>query len=262
MVLNSLFFAVVASFVMPLLLAFAFAKGNTDKVPGKKLIPIFLFGCLMYVVAEVLLRELLLLKVILPKFSETNWYYYVFEDGLKNSVLYYSAFMGVTMAVLQELFRFGVFFAAYKLFKQDSVTKTSAIVCGFGSGWAEAVAVLGVMAFSYLAQTTSENNVLDEVGANRALLAGIERIVYLFYHVGYSMLLVYGFKNRKKIVMLLVALVLHTVLTTLDCYLGKIGLEYTTLIFINTVFAAAVCGLAVLLWKYTGETTANVEKKS
>lgn len=260
MVLNSLFFAVVASFIMPVLLAFAFAKGNADKVPGKRLVLVFLLGSLVYVVSELLLRELLLLGVIIPKFSETNWYYCVFENGVKNSVLYYSAFTGVTMAVLQELFRFGVFFIVVKILKEKSGTLASATVYGFGSGWAEAVAVLGVMAFSYLAQTTSENNVLDDIGANRAVLAGIERIVYLFYHVGYSMLIVFGFKNRKKIIMLLVALVLHAGLTTIDVYLGKIGLEYTTLIFINAVMAAAVCGLAVLLWKYTVKTDANVEK--
>ena len=260
MVINALLFATVASFIIPVLLAFAFAKGNAEKVSGKKLILVFMLGSLMYVVSEILLRELLLLGVIIPKFSDTDWYYCVFENGVENSVLYYSAFTGVSIAVIQELFRFGVFFIAVKLLKDKSNTMVSASVYGFGSGWGEAVAVLGVMAFSYLTQTTSESSVLDDIGATRALLAGIERIVYLFYHVGYSMLIVYGFKHRKKIIMLLVAVVLHAGLTTIDVYLGKIGLEYTTLIFINAAMAAAVCGLAILLWKYTVKTDTNVDK--
>ena len=60
--------------------------------------------------------------------------------------------------------------------------------------------------------------------------------------------------------MLLTTLVLHAGLTTMDVYLGKLGLEYTTLIFINAVLAAAVCGLAILLWKYAGKTDTNVDK--
>lgn len=260
MVLNSLLFAIVASFVMPILLAFAFAKGNTDKIPGKKLVMVFILGSIMYAVSEVFLREFILLKVIMPKFSEENWYYYVFKNGAKNSMLYFSAFSGVTIAVFQELFRFAVFFVAVKLLKEKSNTMVAASVYGFGSGWTEAVAILGVTAFSYLAKLNGEDSGLDDVWASRALLGGIERIVYLFYHVGYSMLVVYGFKHRRKIIMLLTTLVLHAGLTTMDVYLGKLGLEYTTLIFINAVLAAAVCGLAILLWKYTGKTDTNVDK--
>lgn len=260
MVLNSLLFAVVASFVMPIILAFAFAKGNADKIPGKKLVFVFILGSIMYAFSEVFLREFILLDVIMPKFSEENWYYYIFKNSAKNSMLYFSAFSGVTIAVFQELFRFAVFFIVVKLFKEKSNAMVTASVYGFGSGWMEAVAILGVTAFSYLAQLNGEDSGLDDVWAARALLGGIERIVYLFYHVGYSMLIVYGFKYRKKIIMLLTTLVLHAGLTTMDVYLGKFGLEYTTLIFINAVLAAAVCGLAVLLWKYTGKTDANVDK--
>jgi len=258
MILNSLLFAVVASFVMPVILAFAFAKGNAENIPGKRLVLVFVLGNLMYAVSELFLREFLLLDIILPKFSETNWYYYVFENGLKNSMLYYSTFSGVTIAVFQELFRFAMFFIVVKLLKDKGNTMVSASVYGFGSGWMEAVSVLGVMAFSYLVKNVTESNALDEIWATRALLGGIERIVYLFYHVGYSMLIVYGFKHKKRLVMLLTSLGLHALLTTIDVYLGKLGLEYTTLIFINAVFAAAVCGLAILLWKYTDKTKANV----
>lgn len=257
MVLNSLFFAVVACFVMPLLLAFAFAKGNADKIPGKKLILVFILGSIMYAVSEVFLREYILLKLIIPEFAESDWYYYVFENGANNSVLYYSAFSGVTIALLQEIFRFAVFFAAVKLLGDKKNTMVSAALYGFGSGWAEAVWVLGAAAFSYLTQITGNDSELNDIWATRALLGGIERIVYLFYHVGYSMLIVYGFKHRKKIIMLFATLILHAGLTTIDVYLGKIGLAYTTLIFINAVMAAAVCGLAVLLWKYTGRTAAG-----
>ncbi|MBE5948692.1 MAG: YhfC family intramembrane metalloprotease [Lachnospiraceae bacterium] len=259
MVLNSLLFAVAASFIMPVLLAFAFAKGNTENIPGKKFVIVFALGSLMYALSELLLREFLLLKVIVPRFSDSLWYYYIFENGVTNSTLYFSAFSGVTIAVLQELFRFAVFFIVFKLLKDKSKSMTTASVYGFGSGWMESVSILGVMAFSYLIGNDGERG-LDDIWATRALLAGIERIVYLFYHVGYSMLIVYGFKHRKKIIMFLVALVLHAGLTTIDVYLGKIGLEYTTLIFINAAMAAAVCGLAILLWKYTVKTDANIDK--
>ena len=262
MVLNSLFFAIAASFIMPILIAFAFAKGNAEKIPGKKLVIIFILGSVVYAVSEIFLREFIFLKVIIPKFSEENWYYCVFENGVKNSTLYLSAFTGVTIAVFQELLRFAVFFVVIKLLKDKSNNMVTASVYGFGCGWMEAVSILGITAFSYLLQINGEGSGLDDIWATRALLGGIERIVYLFYHVGYSMLIVYGFKFRKKIIMLLTTLALHAGLTTIDMYLGKLGLEYTTLIFINAMMAATVCGLAILLWKYTGKADANVDKKS
>lgn len=249
MVLNSLLFAVVACFVMPLVLAFAFAKGNADKLPGKKLILVFVLGSIVYITAEIFLREYILIDLIIPKFSESDWYYYVFENGAENSVLYYSAFSGITIALFQETFRFAVFFAAAKLLADKKNTMLSAAVYGFGSGWVEAVWILGITAFAYIIQIAGDSDALSDIWATRALLGGVERIVYLFYHVGYSMLIVYGFRHRKKIIMLFATIVLHAGLTTLDVYLGKLGLEYTTLIFINAAMAAAVCGLAVLLWK-------------
>ena len=259
MVTNSLLFAIVASFIVPALLAFAFAKNNALQIPGKKLVLVFILGSVSYAVSEIFFREFILVDLIIPKFSDSLWYYCVFENGVKNSTLYFSAFSGVTIAVFQELFRFGVFFIVLKLLKDKSKSIVPASVYGFGCGWMEAVSILGIMAFSYLIGDAGKSG-LDDIWATRALLAGIERIVYLFYHVGYSMLIVYGFKHRKKIIMLLVALVLHAGLTTIDVYLGKIGLEYTTLIFINAAMAAAVCGLAILLWKYTVKSDANVDK--
>lgn len=248
MVVNALLFAIVVSFILPIILALAFAKINSDKVSGGRLTLVFVLGGLVYIIAELLFEKLLIERGILPLLSETDLYYIIFERTTHSSIMYFSAYMGVVTGFLQEIVRFLVFYIAYKCFKKVDSVKLP-LVFGMGSGFLDALICLGIMAITYLSRFLADSSIINDVGATRTLLISIERIIHLFYQTGYALLIVYGIKSNKKFLMTALTICVHMALTTVDICLGKFGLEYTTLNFINATMAAILVFAGFMLWR-------------
>jgi len=247
MVLNAMFFCCVVCFILPVMLAAAVAanaaaKNKTIGYAKNKSygFVIFLLGAAVYLVFEVCLRRLLVDKV----FINTEWYYSITLNDF-----WYSLFHGVTMGFVEEAGRVLIFLIFYKKFTYKHTNKVSAVQYGLGCAWVEAIVVIGGKVFLYLLQTTKDNSIINEIGASRTALSGVERCIGFFYQIGYALLIVNGVRVNRKVIFTVCTFVLHACLATLDLYLGMIGMSYNSLLLINGVLAAAVCALALVLWK-------------
>ncbi len=247
MVLNAMFFCCVVCFVLPVVLAAAVTANATAKNKAMGYTKeksrgwlVFLLGATVYFIFEVCFRRLLVDKV----FVNTEWYY-----SLAQNDLYYSLFHGVTIGFVEELGRILIFMFFYKKFTYKHTNKVSAVHYGLGCAWVEAIVVIGYKVLLYLIRTTEDNTILDEIGATRTAFAGIERCIGFFYQIGYALLIVNGIRVNRKVLFTAGTFILHACLTTLDRYFGMLGMRYVSLLVINGVLAAAVCVLALILWK-------------
>ena len=246
MVLNAMFFNFVVCFILPIVLAVVIGvgkpKGSTISYTKEKSRGwhVFLLGAAVYSVCEVCIRRLLVDKV----FVDAEWYYQITQNDL-----HYSLFHGVTMSFVEELGRLLIFMFFYKKFTYKHTNKVSAVQYGLGCAWVEAIAVIGYKVLMYFVMTTDDVTILDEIGASRTALAAIERCIFMFYQVGYALLIVNGIRVNRKFIFTASVFVLHAVLASLDIYLGLLGMSYTALLIINGTLAAVVCIFALVLWK-------------
>lgn len=247
MVLNAMFFNVIVCFVLPIVLAAAIAwngkaKGGAISYTKEKSRGwlIFLLGAAVYFIFEVCFRRLLVEKV----FADAEWYYTIAQNDM-----YYSLFHGFTMGFVEELGRVLIFMIFYKKFTYKHTNKVSAAQYGLGSAWVEAIVVIGYKVLLYLMMTTEDVTILEEIGASRTALSGIERCIFMFYQVGYALLIVNGIRVNRKIIFTAAAFVLHACFAFLDIYLGLKGMSYVSLLIINGALAVAACALALALWK-------------
>ena len=245
MILNAMFFCCIVCFVLPVMLAFIAAGATTEKDMGyakrkNRGWLVFLLGAAVCLIFEVLLRRTLTDKV----FINTEWYY-----SLTQNDFYYSLFYGATIGFVEELGRVIIFLIFYKKFTYKHTNKAGAVQYGLGLAWVEAIVVIGAKVLMYLVKTTKDSSILDEIGASRTALAGIERFIGFFYQIGYALLIVNGVRVNRKLVFTIGTFILHACLATLDIYLGMLGMSYTSLLVINGVLAAAVCVSALILWK-------------
>ncbi len=247
MVINAMFFCCVVCFFLPVVLA-AIVANNTASVSKAMGYTkeknrgwlVFLLGAAVYLFFEICFRRLLVDKV----FINTEWYYYLTQNDFS-----FSLFHGVTIGFVEELGRILIFMIFYKKFMYRHANKVSAIQYGLGCGWVEAITVIGAKVLMYLVRTTKDVTILDEIGATRTALSGIERCICLFYQVGYALLIVNGVRVNRKLLFTVGTFILHACLMTMDIYLGRIGMSYLSLLVINGAFAAVVCVLALVLWK-------------
>ena len=186
------------SLVFPILLAIWFCRKYRARAVT------VLLGALTFLVTQLILR-IPLLQVLQPYYPGT-------DPNLKGwSLALYGFFLAFTAALFEE----GGRVIVTKLFLKSKKTWNNAIALGIGHGGFEAVSLVGLTYISNILLIAMINlGVLnpaaDPTGAlSQAvelfigtpsimfLLAGIERVLAIILHIGFSLLVVYGLASRK-----------------------------------------------------------------
>lgn len=180
------------SLVFPVLLAIWFCRKY--KAPASMV----LFGALTFLVSQLILR-IPLLQILGPHFSGWN-------------LALYGFFLSFTAALFEE----GGRVIVCKLFLKEKKTWNNAIALGIGHGGFEAISLVGITYISNLILMAIINlggleSIPDPTGAlSQAvqlftdtpsiifLMAGVERVLAVILHIGFSLLVVYGLASRKN----------------------------------------------------------------
>jgi len=222
------------SLIFPLLLAIWFCKKY--KVPFTTV----LLGALTFLVFQLILR-IPILSILQPYYPGTN-------PELKGwNLVLYSFFLAFTAALFEE----GGRVLVYKLFLKKKNDWSNAAAFGIGHGGFESISLVG---FTYISNlilmaminTGILNPANDPTGAvSKAvdllintspvmfLMAGIERVLAVIMHIGFSLLVVYGLSARKYLYVLY-AFLAHFVLNfPLGFMQGMTGGTYVAMAYIT-----------------------------
>ncbi len=257
MVINAMLFNLVVCFVLPVVLALVVSgKIKADSISyarGKQRgWLVFLLGAAVYLIFEICFRQGVISLLCLST-AGAQWYTAISMDDT-----HYSLFFGLTAGFAEEFGRVLIFMILYNKFTYRHINKVSAVQYGLGCAWLEAIAVVGYKIVVYFAAALEDVTILSEIGASRTAMAGIERSIFMFYQIGYALLIVNGIRVKRKTVFTIIAFVLHAGFAFTDTYLGLKGMSYTSLNIINSALAAFVCILALILWKIVPVKEKNV----
>ena len=184
----------------------------------------FLIGALAFTVSQPLIR-IPILQLVLPGFG---WY-----AVLQLLPWEYGLFLGFTAGLFEESARW----AAMSFLLKRQRDMEHGLAFGLGHGGVEAMLLIGPNMIAGLMMVLAGQGALFPADAGSVLTAGAERIFAMMFHVGASLLLMYGVK----------AVALHTVLDAAVVILpsvfgvGVLGIE---------VYAAALGGMTLLFGIY------------
>lgn len=195
----TIFFSVITlilSILFPILLAVWFSRKY--EVPATTV----LLGALTFLVFQLVLR--------IPLLQIFKSYYPGEEPDLTGwNLALYSFYLSATAALFEEGGRILVF----KLFMKKRKDWKNAVALGIGHGGFEAIALTGLtyvsnliltfMINSGLMQTSGDPMInqaiqqLTETSSWLFLMAGVERVLAVILHIGYSVLIVYGLTSKE-----------------------------------------------------------------
>lgn len=181
-------------------------------------ISFLLVGILAFVISQGIRTALLLL------FSSAEWYRY-----LSGNLLFAIFIGGVTAGLFEESARYG----GFHIQKKKQPQWADAVAFGIGHGGIEAILLVGLSQVSNLVlgyminsgmfdtqiapalgdQADIIRNQLVETSPELFFISGMERISAISLHVFLSVLVCLSVKNKKPLLLLL-AVVLHTVFNT------------------------------------------------
>ncbi len=192
MLFVGLLFGVVICFGVPI--GGVVMLGRRKKGMGKAFLP----GALAFVISQLLIR-IPLLKFVLPQYA---WY-----GVLQLNPWTYGLFLGLTAGLFEETARW----IAICFFLKGKQEREHGLAFGLGHGGIEAIVLVGVPLLGAALQLFTDKAALPFVGAGSLFIIGIERLFAITFHVGASLLVMYGVRRRKPF-FLLAAIFLHTLL--------------------------------------------------
>jgi len=166
---------------------------------GQHLLKPFLVGMSAFFISQILIR-LPILQFILPHFL---WF-----ERFQYAKIPYFLFLGFTAGIFEETARL-IFF---KLFLKDHYQLYDGLAFGLGHGGIEAMLLVGLNAIAYLILNPLGKAGLETTDSLSILAGGIERIFAITYHVGATLLILYGIRQGKSILFTLFAILLHGIL--------------------------------------------------
>ncbi|MCI9142927.1 MAG: YhfC family intramembrane metalloprotease [Lachnospiraceae bacterium] len=196
----------------------------------------FCWGVLAFVVSQLLIR-IPILQLVLPQFT---WF-----SMLPLYSWGYGLFLGVTAGLAEESARW----AAVKCFLKEKRSFEHGLAFGLGHGGIEAMLLVGPNMIAGVVMTLGGQGTSFPADWGSILTAGAERIFAVAFHVGASLLIMYGVREGKALWYWILAVALHTVLDAAVVILprvfgvGILGIE----------FYAALCGSLTLMlgvWVY------------
>lgn len=194
----------------------------------------FFLGVLAFVISQLLIR-IPLLGLVLPQYA---WY-----GVLQLNPWVYGLFLGLTAGLFEETARW----AAIRFFLKEKQECEHGLAFGLGHGGIEAVMLVGIPLLRMALQLLAGKAALLFVNAGSLFVSGMERLFAMTFHVGASLLVMYGVR-RRKLIFLLAAILLHTLLDAAIVILpavwgtGIAEIEvYTALMAVATLFAGTRC---------------------
>ena len=234
MTLSLVFMAVSAVICLfaPTALAIIFVKWHGAKWRA------FLIGAAVFTVFQLLTRLPLL------SWMQTTAWFTLFK--ITQPILY-GLLLAFTAGLFEEVGRFA---GIQLLRKPEMLTWDNAFVFGLGHGGMEAFALVGVnyaVMFVQVLTGQASSEVLSTVVATPAsyfLVAGVERMLAVAMHIGFTMLVFYAVK-KKKLIWLVIAIAAHT---AVDMVAVMISLGYIPVgIWATEGILAVLAALLVLV---------------
>lgn len=206
-VIASLIFSVAICFLIPII-SFIYFTIKYKKIPKS-----FLIGMLVFFISQILIR-IPILTYVLP-----NMMWFI---KLSANPYSYGIFLGLTAGIFEEVGRY----IAFKYMLKKNNEWIDGISYGFGHGGIEALLITGFSCLNlFIGCIMINNGSLINQPNNAALntlynqcmgltssagfIAGFERISAMAIHIGLSMIVLYGVRNRK-IIYLFISILIHT----------------------------------------------------
>lgn len=194
----------------------------------------FLAGALAFFISQICIRI-----PVLGLLQQTAWY-----NLLQYQPVAYALFLGVTAGIMEE----GARWIFMKLFlrREEKQEIVHGVAFGLGHGGIEAVLLVGINLLYVLFIEISGGGDLGVTSA-AVLLGGVERIFAIAFHVGASLIVLYGIRRHKAGRYLLLAVLLHTLMDAATVILqrvfsvGAMGIEIFVAIFAGITLAIGIC---------------------
>lgn len=184
-------------------------------VTKKKAVKSFFVGVAIFLIFQVFTR-IPILQYVLPKM---DWY----NIMSTNHPIIYGLFLGITAGLFEEIGRF----LGFKIGLKKNRRWIDGFAFGMGHGGIEAMVIVGSAYINYLSILISLNNGsfdATKVGMSEesvrtlfatitnmtVLVGGLERIFTLIIHIGLTLVVLYGIRE-KKLIYLGLAILIHTI---------------------------------------------------
>lgn len=200
----------------------------------------FAIGAAAFVISQLLIRTPIL-QFVLPNFT---WYLV-----LPMNPWGYGLFLGLTAGLAEETARW----IAMAVFLKGQHSLEQGLAFGLGHGGIEAMLLIGPNMIAGLGMVLTGQGTQFPADAGSVLVAGAERIFAFAFHVGASLLVMYGVGKRRAFRYWALALALHTVMDAAVVILpGVFGVGGLWI----ELYAAALGGLTlclgILAWRREG----------
>lgn len=186
---------------------------------------VFLTGMAAFFISQFTVR-IPILREVLPHYS---WYLVMQTFPWANGF-----FLGATAALVEE----GARWIAMKFILRDKRRLADGLAFGLGHGGIEAILLIGVNYILYLYTILSGAGALLPFEPGMVWMAVAERLFAMCFHIGASLLVLYGLKTRRTAIYWGLAFLLHMVLDAgvvilpsvfgvgglaLEVYIGAVG---------------------------------------
>lgn len=219
---------------------------------GQKLWLTFGVGALTFFLSQICLR-IPILQSLLPNMT---WY-----RVLQTNIWEYALFLGITAGMVEE---FGRLFFMILLEKQKKLSKTmtSGVAFGLGHGGIEAILLVGIRNLGLMFVYGTGNPIPIQEGYADILSAGFERIFAIAFHVGASLLVLYGIRCGKSLLFTIWAVLLHTILDTGSLILANVfGFRIWSIELILAIYGVTVLALGLWMFRKKENYYGKDEKK-
>ncbi len=228
MLIIGLIFGIVVCYVVPsggLVVCMRKKKGT-----GKA----FLIGAAAFVISQLVIR-IPILQLVLPQYA---WF-----TVLQLNPWAYGIFLGLSAGIFEEAARW----IGIRFFLKEKREVEHGLAFGFGHGGIEAMILVGLNYVAGLVMLIGGQGALVPVEPGELFMAAVERLYAIGFHVGATLLVLYGIRSGKTIWYLMGAILLHTVM---DAAIVILPAEFGVGTFGVWVYGGAigVLTLAMGLW--------------
>ena len=233
--------------VCNIIIIFGIPLGGLLLMHHKKLSPgkPFVFGMLAFFISQICIR-LPILQVVLP---QVGWY-----QKLSTNIWSYAFFLGITAGLAEELARF--LFLRFALKERRKLK--DGISFGLGHGGIEAMLLIGVNNIALYVLLLTGQGTLAGTDGGTILLAGIERLSAIAFHVGATIIVLYGIRVHKSLFYTPLAILLHAVLDSSTLILPQVfGVGTALFEILLAIFSIGVLAGSVY-WFYKNTKTGNI----
>lgn len=224
---------VILCFGIPIIGVILLAKRS------KRVLKPFLIGMAAFIVSQLLIR-IPIISYVLPNFT---WYLL-----LQQNIYLYGIFLGLTAGLFEEIARL-IFM---KRFLKNRTRLEDGLAFGLGHGGIEAMVFVGVNSLVTMFVSPMGYYDLSDIGYLALLTAGVERIFAITFHVGASLIILYGIRTKRAGRYTILAILLHAIVDSMAVILptafglSSFGLEVFVML-VSCLLLAFACHLFIRL---------------